>query len=428
VVKQVAPAVVNIYTRKVVKTHANPLFDDPFFRQFFGNQGMPGMSREQVQNSLGSGVIVRPSGVVITNFHVAGGADEIRVVLADKREFEAKIVGTDERADIAVLQLQKVKENLPTLDLSDSDNVEVGDMVLAIGDPFGVGQTVTSGIVSALARSTVDVGSYRSFIQTDAAINPGNSGGALVTSDGRLVGINTAIYSGNGGSVGIGFAIPSNMVRSVLASILKQGHAVHAWFGATGKTVTADLAKNLGLTRPQGVVITRVSPNSPAAKAGIKTGDVVRKVNGHTIEDAEELRYVLATLQIDSTAAIDLMRDGADKTVQMAIAAPPDVPARQPTLLKGQQPMAGVTVANLNPALADEQGLQYDEPGVIITKIGGDSYAARVGVQVGDIIWDVNGTSVKTVDDAVRLLALPVDRWTITLNRGGRAIQFTVGN
>ncbi|TAL00810.1 MAG: DegQ family serine endoprotease [Rhodospirillaceae bacterium] len=428
VVKQVAPAVVNIYTRKVVQTRVNPLFDDPFFRQFFGGNGVPGLSQERVQNSLGSGVIVRSTGVIITNNHVTGGADQIKVVLADKREFDAKIIGADERSDLAVLQLQKVNESLPALDLADSDQVEVGDMVLAIGDPFGVGQTVTSGIVSALARSAIDVGGYRSFIQTDAAINPGNSGGALVTSDGRLIGINTAIYSQSGGNIGIGFAIPSNMVRTVLASILKQGHAVHAWFGATGQTVTADLAKNLGLSRPQGVAITRVTTDSPAARAGIRTGDVVRKVNGRAIGDADELRYILATLQVGSTATLDLTRDGADLAVRMAIEAPPEMPPRRTTLLKGRQPLAGVTVANLNPALADELGIQFDEPGVIITKISDDSYAARIGVQVGDIVWDVNGETAKTVDDLVRLLAIPVDGWKVTLNRGGRSIQFSVSN
>jgi serine protease Do len=428
VVKQAAPAVVNIYTRRVIQQRVNPMFDDPFFRQFFGGDGLGGLSRERVQSSLGSGVIVKSTGVVITNNHVAGGADQIKVVLNDKREFDAKVVGVDERADVAVLQLQGVTEPLPTLELANSDQVEVGDMVLAIGNPFGVGQTVTSGIVSALARTTVQVSDYRSFIQTDAAINPGNSGGALITSDGRLIGINTAIYSGSGGSIGIGFAIPSNMVRAILPSILKQGHAVHAWFGATGKTVTAELAKNLGLARPQGVAITRVAPGSPAARAGLKTGDVVRKVAGHSVDDADELRYMIATQAVGGQVDLDVNHDGTEQTLHLPLEAPPEKPPRQTTLLQGQQPLSGATVANLNPALADEMGAQYDEAAVMITKVAGNGIAARVGAQPGDIVLDINGTAIKSVNQLVDLLRQPVQGWTITLNRGGQTLQFSVGN
>jgi len=427
VVKQAAPAVVNIYTRRVVQDRVNPLFDDPFFQRFFGQQGMPGLSRERVQSSLGSGVIVRSTGVVVTNNHVASGADEIKVVLPDRREYDAKIVGSDERSDLAVLQLQGVKDSLPVLDLTDSNQLEVGDLVLAIGNPFGVGQTVTSGIVSALARSSVEVSDYRSFIQTDAAINPGNSGGALITSDGKLIGINTAIYSRDGGSVGIGFAIPSNMVRTVVASILKQGRAVRAWFGATGETVTADLAKNLGLPRPQGVAITRVMSNSPAARAGLRVGDVVMKVNNYPVNEAEELRYVLATLPVGEKAALDVNHEGVSRTLQLTLESPPETPARESTVLAGRQPLAGVTVANLNPAVADELGLQFEEPAVIITKIEPSSFAARVGAQPTDLVLAINDTAVKSVAELQRALATPVPRWTITLSRGGRALQFTVG-
>jgi serine protease Do len=319
-----------------------------------------------------------------------------------------------------------VKEPLPAMELADSDNIEVGDMVLAIGNPFGVGQTVTSGIVSALGRSTPEISGYGSFIQTDAAINPGNSGGPLITSDGRLIGINTAIYSQSGGSIGIGFAIPSNMARNVIASILKQGKVVHGWFGAAGKTVTADLAKNLGLPRPQGVVITRVSVGSPAARAGLKSGDVVRKINGHVADGVEGLQYLLATLPVGTTATLDVSRDGAEQTLRMPVEGPPEVPARTPTVLQGRQPLAGVTVANLNPALADELGLQYQEPEVIITKIDGNSYAARVGAQPGDIILSVNQSDVKSVQELVEVMKQPVQSWTITLNRGGQTLQFTV--
>ncbi len=426
VVKQVAPAVVNIYTRKVVQSQVPALFNDPFFRQFFGDPG-GGQSRDQVQNSLGSGVIVRSSGVVITNNHVVGNADQINVVLSDRREFPAKIVGKDERSDLAVLQLQGVNEALPAIELAESDAVEVGDMVLAIGNPFGVGQTVTSGIVSALARSTVLVSDFRSFIQTDAAINPGNSGGALVTSDGRLIGINTAIYSGNGGSVGIGFAIPANMVRNVLAGILKEGRAVRAWLGATGKTITADLAKSLALPRPSGVVVDRVVASSPAARAGLAVGDIVRSINGHEINDFEELRYLLATMPVGGKAAVDTLRNGTARTLSVALEPAPETPLRKITQLFGRQPFGGAYVANLNPALSEEMGLEFQETGVIVLSVLPGSAAANIGIRVGDMVLGVNDTMVKTVDDLIGATANPLPSWTVAISRDGQAYQFRVG-
>ena len=426
VVKQVAPAVVNIYTRKVVQSQLPALFNDSFFQQFFGDQG-GGMARDQVQNSLGSGVIVRSSGVVITNNHVVGNADQINVVLSDRREFPAKLVGKDERSDLAVLQLQGVNEALPALELAESDAVEVGDMVLAIGNPFGVGQTVTSGIVSALARTTVLVSDFRSFIQTDAAINPGNSGGALVTSDGRLIGINTAIYSGNGGSVGIGFAIPANMVRNVLAGILKEGRAVRAWLGATGKTITADLAKSLALPRPSGVVVDRVVASSPAARAGLAVGDIVRSINGHEVNDFEELRYLLATMPVGGKAAMDTLRSGTARSLSVALEAAPDTPARKITQLFGRQPFGGAYVANLNPALSEEMGLDFQEPGVIVLSVLPGTAAANIGIRVGDMVLTVNDTAVKTVDDLIGATANPLPSWTVAISRDGQAYQFRVG-
>ncbi|MFJ5489169.1 trypsin-like peptidase domain-containing protein, partial [Hansschlegelia beijingensis] len=273
VVHHVTPAVVNIYASRTERRQRNPLFDDPFFRQFFGDRGRP---RERVQRSLGSGVIVGSDGLVVTNNHVVEGMTEVRVALADKREFEAKILLKDQRADIAVLKIGDGSEKFPTLDFADSDAVQVGDLVLAVGNPFGVGQTVTSGIVSALARTQIGVDDYQSFIQTDAAINPGNSGGALVDLDGKLVGINTAIFSQSGGSVGIGFAIPSNMVRVVLSSARSGAKSVvRPWFGASLQTVTPELAEGLGLKVPTGVLVASVAPDSPAAKAGVEQGDLV---------------------------------------------------------------------------------------------------------------------------------------------------------
>ena len=424
VVKKAAPAVVNIYTRKVVQTQRPALFNDPFFRQFFGDMGLP---RDQVQNSLGSGVIVRGTGVVITNAHVAGDADEIRVVLSDRREFPAKLVGKDERSDLAVLQLQGVNETLPALDLAESDAVEVGDLVLAIGNPFGVGQTVTSGIVSALARTTVGETDFRSFIQTDAAINPGNSGGALITSDGRLVGINTAIYSGNGGSIGIGFASPANMVSSVLASILKEGRAVRAWLGASGKSITADLAKSLSLPRPSGVVVDRVIPGSPAARGGLAVGDIVRNVNGHEVNDVEELRYLFATMAVGGKATLETSRGGASRTVSISLEAPPEIPARNITQLSGRQPFSGANVANFNPALAEEMGLEFLESGVIVLSVVPGTPASGIGIRTGDRVLAVNETTVKTVEDLARATAQPQPSWTVSIVRDGQAYQFRVG-
>ena len=425
IVKKAAPAVVNIYTRKVVQNQTPLLLDDPFFRRFFG-EGLGGFQRERVQNSLGSGVIVRASGVVITNNHVAGDADEITVVLSDRREYEAKIVGKDEHSDLAVLQLQGVAEPLPFLDLANSDDSEVGDMVLAIGNPFGVGQTVTSGIVSGLARTGVGASDLQSFIQTDAAINPGNSGGALITSDGRLIGINTAIYSRTGGNIGIGFAIPANMVRTVLTSILKEGHAVRAWLGASGKTITADLAKNLALARPSGVVLDRVIPRGPAANAGLAVGDIVRSVNGREVRDIEELRYMIASQPIGGQAAIGTLRGGAERTASLPLAAPPDVPARKKTQLSGRQPFAGATAANFNPALADEMSKEYLEPGVILTEVMPRSIAQNVGLQAGDFVVNVNDKPIKSVDELVQILAQPAQGWTFLVNRNGQNVPFRI--
>jgi serine protease Do len=424
VVKKAIPAVVNIYTRKVIQ-NPTPMFADPLFRQFFGD-AFGAIPRERVQNSLGSGVIVRSSGVVITNNHVAGDADQITVVLSDRREFEAKLVGKDERSDLAVLQLQDLHEALPALDLVDSDDVEVGDLVLAIGNPFGVGQTVTSGIVSALARTSIGVADFRSFIQTDAAVNPGNSGGALITSDGRLIGINTAIYSGNGGNIGIGFAIPSNMARTVLTGILKEGKVVRAWVGASGKTITAELAKSLSLARPGGVIIDRVTSGSPAASAGISVGDVVRSVNGHEVQDAEELRYMIASLPVGGKANIGVLHDGHDRTAAMPLQAPPDLPARKTTQMTGREPFNGTTIVNYNPAVADELGKDYQGPGVMVIDVRPGSIAANLGVRPGDLVSSINGKTATSVDDVVRLTAQPAPQWDLVIGRNGQSLQFSV--
>ena len=416
VVKKVAPAVVNIYARKVIRQ--TPLFDDLFVQRFFGQMA----PRERVENSLGSGVIVQSGGIVITNFHVAGDADEIRVVLSDRREFEAKVIGKDDRSDLAVLQIQGATQ-LPALDLANSDDVEVGDLVLAIGDPFGVGQTVTSGIVSGLARATPVGADFRSFIQTDAAINPGNSGGALVTSDGRLVGINTAIYSQTGGSIGIGFAIPANMVKAVLTSILKEGKVIRPWFGASGRSVTADVAKNFGLLRPVGVMIDRVGFNSPAEKAGLQVGDIIKSINGREVADVDEFRYLYATLPTSGNATVAAIRKGADLALTIKLMAAPEVPARNPKVITGRQVFAGATVANFNPALAEEMGREYRAPNVIITDVVQGSIAANIGLLPGDIIVSIADKPMTTVDQFMKAIADP-SPWQCVLNRNGQSIVF----
>ncbi|NVJ92960.1 MAG: DegQ family serine endoprotease [Methylocystaceae bacterium] len=407
-VKKTAPAVVNVFTSKTVRTrNISPLFNDPFFRRFFGDafRGAPqGGQKKRVQNSLGSGVIVSADGVVITNHHVIDGADDIKVVLHDRREFEAKVLGSDERTDIAILKLDTGGVSLPTLTLGDSDGLEVGDIVLAIGNPFGVGQTVTSGIVSALARTHVGITDYSFFIQTDAAINPGNSGGALIDMNGKLVGINSAIYSKGGGSNGIGFAIPANMVRSVLSGVSKTGKVVRPWFGASGQTVTQDLAANFNLARPTGVLIGEVYKGGPADLAGIRSGDIILSMDGHEVNDPQALRFRLATLALGDEAIFDVLRRGVETQVKIKAIAPPEDPPRRETRVNGYNPLDGAVVVNMSPAYNDEMGWDTMALGVAIEKIRRGSAANRLGFHPGDRLVGVNGNEIKTVTDLKRVL------------------------
>ena len=426
-VRKAAPAVVNIYTRKVVRTRQSaPLFDDPFFRRFFGESFRFGRPRERVQNSLGSGVIIDADGLIVTNHHVVEGADAITVVLSDRREFDAALVGTDKRTDLAVLRIDVGDEPLPFLEFRDSDDLEVGDLVLAIGNPFGVGQTVTSGIVSALARTQVGISDLNFFIQTDAAINPGNSGGALITMDGKLVGVNSAIFSKSGGSLGIGFAIPANMVRSVIAGISAGGRLVRPWFGAWGQTVSAALAASLGMSRPRGVLISAVYGGSPAARAGVEIGDVVVAVNGREVNDSEGLRFRIATLALGGTAELTVWRRGRETPRRLHLVAPPENPPRRVTELSGAHPLSGAIVANMSPALADELQVGTFSPGVIILEVERRSTAGRLGFRPGDMIQAVNGEAVKSVDGVQGLLTRRVARWRITIERGGKTLGLVV--
>jgi Do/DeqQ family serine protease len=423
IVQRVQPAVVNVYAAKVVQNH-NPFLDDPIFRRFFGLQGGP---QEQMQRSLGSGVMVDPSGLVVTNVHVIEGADQVKVSLSDKREFEAEIVLKDSRSDLAVLRLKDVHEKFPTLDFANSDELMVGDVVLAIGNPFGVGQTVTHGIISALARTQVGITDYQFFIQTDAAINPGNSGGALVDMTGRLAGINTAIYSRSGGSQGIGFAIPANMVRVVVASAKSGGKAVkRPWLGAKLQTVTPEIAESLGLHSPSGALVASVVANSPAARAGLKSSDLITAIDGQTIDDPNAFDYRFATHPLGGTSALDVQRGGKPLKVNVPLETAPDV-GRNELVLTSRSPFQGAKVSNISPAVADELHLDADTEGVVVTEIADDSTAAGVGFQKGDIILAVNNTKVAKTSDLEKATSSSSRLWRITLVRGGQQINVTLG-
>ena len=420
VVQRVAPAVVNVYAAKVIQNR-NPLFDDPIFRRFFGVPGDNG--GRQIQRSLGSGVIVDPSGLIVTNVHVIEGADEVKVALADKREFEAEIVLKDKRSDLAVLRIKDAHERFPVLEFANSDALEVGDVVLAIGDPFGVGQTVTHGIVSALARTQVGITDYQFFIQTDAAINPGNSGGALVDLTGRLVGINTAIFSRSGGSQGIGFAIPANMVRVVVASAKGGSSAVmRPWLGAKLQQVTADIADSMSLKRPAGALVASVARGGPAEHAGLKAGDVIVSVDAQPVDDVNAFDYRFATKPLGGTATLGLLRGGHELSVKVALQTAPATP-RDEITIRSRSPFSGAKVANLSPALADELQLQNADDGVVVVDVDNGSSASNLGFRRGDIIVSVNGEHIAKTHDLERATSTPSRSWQIVIRRGGQQIS-----
>ena len=422
-VKQAAPAVVNIYTRKLVQTRSSPLFDDPFFRRFFGREFPFGQKRQKVQNALGSGVIVRANGLIVTNNHVIAGADSIRVVLNDKREYDARVVLADEKTDLAVLRIDTKGRRLPVLRFAAMDDLQVGDVVIAIGNPFGVGQTVTMGIISALSRSNVFRGGVQSFIQTDAAINPGNSGGALLTLDGKLAGINTAIFSKSGGSIGIGFAIPADLVASVVRSAEQGGKVVRPWFGASGQSVTPDLAEGLGLKRPVGVLLSDIYPGGPADKAGLRSGDVVVEINGHAVQEPNDLRFRIATLAVGGYADLVYYRDGRKRKTRIALRAAPEIPPRNDTRISGRNPLEGAVAANLSPAVTQELELPYGQKGVILLEIARGSTAARLGFRPGDIVLELNGTRIDRVDTLLTALRRAQGNWRFRIQRKGRILR-----
>ena len=423
VVKRAAPAVVNVYVRSRVQTGMPPLFDDPWFRQFFGD-GF-GMPRERIQNSLGSGVIVSPDGIVVTNNHVirGGASSEIRVALADRREFDAKVILQDEKTDIAVLRIEANGTVFPTLELADSDALEVGDLALAIGNPFGVGQTVTSGIISALARTEMARSDAQVFIQTDAAINPGNSGGALVDVHGRLIGINTAIFSRTGGSHGIGFAIPVNLVRLYVDSALTGRKVERPWLGARLETVTRDVAESLGLDRVAGALVMRVYANSPAAEAGLEPGDVIISVDGFPAADIRAVYYRLVTGGIGNNARIDVLRKGRTVSVNLPLKAAPPLGRDDVRNLSGSHPFDGARVVNLNPALAEEIGLDDQPNAVAILSVRSGSTAANI-FRPGDVVLRIGDKAIESVNDLDRVLRDRQRIWRIAIKRGDRVLQF----
>src|SRR6266436_2779159 len=418
VVKRVAPAVVNVYAARVVENRF-PMFDDPIFRRFFGG----GSPREQVQRSLGSGVIVDPAGLVVTNFHVIENADQIKVSLADKREFEADIVLKDQHSDLAVLRLKDTRERFAAIDLGDSDALAVGDIVLALGNPFGVGQTVTHGIVSAVARTQIGFTDYQFFIQTDAAINPGNSGGALVDLGGRLVGINTAIFSRSGGSQGIGFAIPANMVKVVVASAKSGGSIVkRPWLGARLQAVTPEIAEGLGLKRPSGALVASVTPMSPAARAGLKTSDLIIAIDAQPVEDANAFDYRFATKAIGGSARLGVIRGGKEVALSVVLEAAPDTPHEE-LVIASPSPFQGARVSNLSPALAENLRLDPSTQGVVIVDIAAGSPAQSLGFQRGDLVLSVNNAKIAKTRDLERVAGQQSRRWSITIVRGGQQVS-----
>ncbi|MEP7455265.1 DegQ family serine endoprotease [Phyllobacterium sp. SB3] len=419
-VKQTAGAVVNVYAAHSVQQRS-PFAGDPFFEQFFGGRQFSGPPR--VQSSLGSGVIVDGTGIIVTNNHVIRDADTVKIALSDGREFESKVLLKDESTDLAILKID-AGEPLPSLKLADSDKVEVGDLVLAIGNPFGVGQTVTSGIVSAQARTRVGISDFDFFIQTDAAINPGNSGGALIGMDGELVGVNTAIFSKSGGSVGIGFAIPANMVRAVVDTAKGGADTFERpYIGAAFQNVTPDVAESLGMRQPYGALVTNVTKGGPAEKGGLRVGDVVLNVDGVRIENPDGLGYRMTTAGIGKTVKFDILSKSKEKSVMVALQKPdPDSPDNQ-LMIQGKNPLSGALVLKLSPSSISRLKLPEDTDGVAVDKVYPNSPAARIGLQPGDIIRGINGAEIDSIADLSKAMSANPVLWRFEFERGGAIVR-----
>ena len=424
-VKKIAPSVVNVYAARQIKQKRSPFSSDPFFEQFFGRRSF-GRPRQRTARSLGSGVIIDESGIVITNHHVIKDADEVKVSLSDGREFRAEILLIDKKSDLAILRLEATQK-FPAVVIGDSEDLEVGDLVLAIGNPFGVGQTVTSGIVSALARSQGGIDDFGFFIQTDASINPGNSGGALVDMAGRLIGINTSIFPRSGGSNGIGFAVPSNMVRVVLDSVKGGSSSVlRPWIGADFQTVTSDISQSLGLDRPRGALVAGLYEGGPAQRAGIRLGDVILEIDGKPIEHMNALGYRLATTGVGREVQLKVLSRDKQQHLTIKLEQAPETPARDARLIEGRSPFAGIRIANLSPRVAMELNLPTARTGVVIISIEPNSSAARFGLRPNDIILDLNSQGARSTRHIAQTANKPSRLWRFTINRNGRQISRVV--
>jgi serine protease Do len=425
VVEPLLPAVVNISTSKVVKNQKseNPFSQDPFFRQFFGNPDDQQQPREQREHSLGSGVIVNPDGYILTNNHVVDGASDVQVTLSDKRQLKAKIVGTDPRTDIAVLKIPAT--SLATVTLGDSAKARVGDIVLAVGDPFGIGETVTMGIVSATGRRDLRLEGpegYEDFIQTDASINPGNSGGALVNTRGELIGINTAIISnGGGGNQGIGFAVPVNMARTVMEQILKTGKVTRGYLGVSIQEVTPDIAKAFNVPSAEGALVGDVSPDSPGAKVGLQKGDIITALNGQKIADYHDLRLRISQTPPGTSIKMEVYRNGQKQEMTATLSEFPEKAQAAENSPQGESPVLdGVQVENLTPDIVQQLNLPSSTHGVVITRVDPDSTAAETGLERGDLIQEVNRKPINNVEQfraAVR--GASNQPLLLLINRGG---------
>ena len=421
VVKNVLPSVVNISSSKVVKVdHQTSQQMEPFFRQFFGDgQGPFEAPRDRREKSLGSGVIVSPEGYVLTNNHVVDGATEVKVTLSDKREYVAKIVGTDPKTDVAVLKIDA--QNLKPVTLGDSSKVEVGDTALAIGNPFGVGQTVTRGIISATGRGNLGIEDYEDFLQTDAPINPGNSGGALINDRGELVGINTAILTHSQGSEGIGFAVPVNLARQVMDQILKNGKVERAFMGILPQDMTPEMAKAFGQKDARGVVVGDVTANSPAAESGVRRGDILLEVDGKPVATANELRMTISMMQPGTDVRLKVLRDGSEHQISVKLGEmPTETAMAKPDGSDSTKALDGVEVSNLSPEMADKLGLPAASKGVVVTDVDPSSKVADSGLRKGDVIQEVNHESVKNVSEFQSALKKGGSDPLLLVNREGR--------
>ena len=415
VVKRVAPSVVTVYITtksRVVsgpQTQAAP-FSDDFFRRFFG--GQPGFGDQEPernfrvpkQHGLGSGVIVTKDGYILTNNHVVDDAENIKVALNDGREFTAKVIGRDPKSDIAVVKIDA--HDLPYMTLADSDKAEVGDLVLAIGNPFRVGQTVTMGMISAKGRGNVSGTDYEDFIQTDAAINPGNSGGALVDAEGRLIGINTAILSRSGGNEGIGFAVPINMARNIMESLVTQGRVVRGYLGVLIQDITPDLAKEFNLSQDQGALVGDVTPRSPAEKGGLRSGDVILDFNGKPVTDSRHLKLQVAETAPNTTVPAKVLRDGKEKTLELTMKELPGSEKMTKTdheESNSSDTLNGVTVSDIDATVKRQLDLPNAVKGAVVTDVDQDSAAYEAGLRPGDVIEEINRKPVQGADDAVKL-------------------------